>query len=253
MTNNNNIVKDSSLWVFGYGSLCWNPGFEFGDSVIGYIEGFSRKFWQGNTTHRGTDNKPGRVATLVEEKRAKTHGVAFKLLGESALDYLKQREITLGGYNSHITLFHPTCSISEPIPVLLYVATPSNKHWLGPATPEQIANQVVQCSGPSGHNVEYVLRLANWLRESFPMVQDDHLYDIENVIYREISKRKLCLKTLMGELVPISSVEGASASASSLLSLTSGNSSDEKSSSSSVQLTAYSSRLDDKNLRCVKM
>ena len=54
---NNSEDHSNSLWVFGYGSLCWRPGFEFGDSVIGHIQGFSRKFWQGNTTHRGTPEK----------------------------------------------------------------------------------------------------------------------------------------------------------------------------------------------------
>jgi cation transport protein ChaC len=47
----------SGLWIFGYGSLCWHPGFEFDKSLIGYVRGFSRKFWQGNTTHRGTEYK----------------------------------------------------------------------------------------------------------------------------------------------------------------------------------------------------
>jgi len=44
----------TDLWVFGYGSLLWNTGFTYSTMEVGYIEGYSRKFWQGNTTHRGT-------------------------------------------------------------------------------------------------------------------------------------------------------------------------------------------------------
>lgn len=56
------------LWVFGYGSLCWNPGFEYQQSITGYVRGFSRRFWQGNTTHRGTEDKvrsPGPTCLLT--------------------------------------------------------------------------------------------------------------------------------------------------------------------------------------------
>lgn len=47
----------STVWVFGYGSLCWNPGFEYSKCVTGYIRGYVRRFWQGNTAHRGTKER----------------------------------------------------------------------------------------------------------------------------------------------------------------------------------------------------
>ena len=55
---------------------------------------------------------------------------------------MNNREVALGGYISHITMFQPRDKSRLPMPVLLYVATPSNQHWIGDATADHIANQV---------------------------------------------------------------------------------------------------------------
>ena len=72
-----------------------------------------------------------------------THGLALKLKDQAALNYLNNREVTLGGYVSHITLFYPRDKSRPPFPILLYIATPTNRHWLGPAPLDDVAEQVI--------------------------------------------------------------------------------------------------------------
>jgi cation transport regulator ChaC len=87
-----------------------------------------------------------------------THGVAFQLLGEKAFEYLNNREVTLGGYDTHMTTFESEDGSRAPFPVLFYNATSSNDLWLGSADEEEIAEEVVHSEGNTGHNVEYVLK-----------------------------------------------------------------------------------------------
>jgi cation transport protein ChaC len=89
-----------------------------------------------------------------------------------------------------------------PFTVLVFVASPnSGPYWLGPASSTAIAEQVVSSEGPSGHNVEYLLRLAEWLHTAVPDAWDEHLFSIEMEVRRLVAERGLCLTTLMGEKV----------------------------------------------------
>lgn len=184
------------LWIFAYGSLCWKPGFQYHKSVTGYVKGYTRKFWQGNISHRGTAEKPGRVATLIEDKEGVVHGIAFAISEETAIPYLNKRECEMGGYISNFVKFQP--SDGMPFQALIYIATPTNRQWLGDAKTSEIADQIVNSKGDSGHNVEYLIRLAEFTREHFPYYDDIHLFALEKEVMEKLKKRNICVTTLMG-------------------------------------------------------
>lgn len=207
------MSSEPSVWVFGYGSLCWHPGFEYSECIVGYVRGYLRRFWQGNTTHRGTEDNPGRVATLVPDKHGLTYGCAFKVTGPEAIDYLANRECSLGGYLVTTAKFYPhvaqddseapwNVATGETFPVQLYIATEHSRHWMGEASTAEMAKQIVNCRGPSGHNVEYVLRLAQYVRTEIPEIVDSHLFELETLIHKELQHKQINLTDVMGRPPP---------------------------------------------------
>lgn len=109
-----------------------------------------------------------------------------------ALSYLDKRECELGGYDRHQATFFPRESPCEPFTVQLYIASESNRLWLGDASLEEIACQIMGCRGPSGHNVEYLLCLAGFMHECVPEVIDEHLFKLESIVWSRIGKQNLC-------------------------------------------------------------
>ncbi len=166
------------LWIFGYGSLVWRPEFPHLESRAAWVEGWTRRFWQGSTDHRGIPGAPGRVVTLVPEAQMpeiRCWGTAYRVAPDDAtqvLGDLDHRE--KGGYDRVGVPLHfrvrggGGSSERGEAPALMYVATPDNPNYLGPAPLEAIARQVIASRGPSGANREYVQRLADALLEICP-------------------------------------------------------------------------------------
>lgn len=111
-------------------------------------------------------------------------GVAYQLRGSNqirlALDHLGIRECSLGGYACETLAFTERTSLSNrtprTIPVLTFIAVPSNALYLGPTDLDDLASQIVACRGNSGTNVEYVLRMADYIHDNIPEDTDEHLF-----------------------------------------------------------------------------
>ena len=91
-------------------------------------------------------------------------------------------EAVLGSYDTKEVTFCPQDAPDQPLKALAYVATPQNPGYLGPAPEEAIATQILACRGFSGHSLEYLLRLADFMQLCGPQAQDEHLAAIVDAV-----------------------------------------------------------------------
>ncbi|KAK7275665.1 hypothetical protein RIF29_16786 [Crotalaria pallida] len=183
------------MWVFGYGSLIWKTGFHFDERVVGFIKGYRRVFYQGSTDHRGTPEFPGRTVTLEPADGEICWGAAYKISKkedeEIALTYLEVREKQYDK-KEYVDLFTELTATTPAISgVMVYIASPDKKlnvNYLGPASVEDIARQIIQAEGPSGPNRDYLFQLEKALLQIG--CKDQHVIDLANEVRRILSEEQ---------------------------------------------------------------
>ena len=169
MQNTNKRLEDFNLitpctpfWVFGYGSLMWNPGFDFVQQRPARAHGYHRAFAMRSVRHRGTPARPGLVLTLCPG--GSCTGRAFQVAREGAdmaCAYLLDREI--GSY-----AYRPAWIRTTLGPALTFLPQAGAAQYVPRLTQDQQAAAIAFAVGGMGPNPEY-------LRKTITEMQKLHL------------------------------------------------------------------------------
>jgi glutathione-specific gamma-glutamylcyclotransferase len=149
---------NGDLWVFGYGSLMWRPGFDYIEKVPARLIGEHRALCVYSFDHRGTPEKPGLVLGL--DRGGACRGIAFRVAGErrdSTIAYLREREQTTHVYREVTRSVWLHNGAGQRVSALTYVADRGHVQYAGRLPLDEQLRIVRQGHGRSGNNRDYVL------------------------------------------------------------------------------------------------
>jgi glutathione-specific gamma-glutamylcyclotransferase len=146
------------LWVFGYGSLMWRPGFEFIEQVPARLIGEHRALCVFSFDHRGTPEKPGLVLGL--DRGGACRGIAFRVAAKrraETIEYLRGREQTTHVYREVMRSVWLEDDARQRVSALTYVVDRGHVQYAGRLPLSDQLRHVQQGHGRSGNNRDYVL------------------------------------------------------------------------------------------------
>lgn len=148
-------AQPADLWVFGYGSLMWRPGFPYLERRLGHLFGYHRSLCVLSHVHRGTPDTPGLVLGL--DRGGRCHGVAFRVAAgeaDATVQYLREREQVTSVY---VERQLPTrLDDGQRVQALAYVVDRKHAQYAGRLPPDELVRLVRQGQGISGANSDYV-------------------------------------------------------------------------------------------------
>ncbi|MEL6509994.1 MAG: gamma-glutamylcyclotransferase [Pseudomonadota bacterium] len=155
-----------TLWVFGYGSLIWNPGFEVGEQQLATLHGYHRSFCMWSVHHRGTHADPGLVLALDKAEAATCEGVAFRAADgheDATLQTLRERELISSAYLEEWLPLR--LADGRTVEAVSYVIDPAHEQYTGPLPLSKQAEVISRAVGGRGPNTEYLHNTADHLAE----------------------------------------------------------------------------------------
>ncbi len=172
-------VDMDDFWVFGYGSLMWNPGFAFEDKMMARTFGYRRSLCVRSWVHRGTQERPGLVLGL--DRGGSCRGMAFKVAArdkDAVVEYLRERELVTQVYKERV--MPVVLADGRRVPALAYIIDRAHTQYAGTLSVEEAAATVAVSHGKSGANTDYVINTVAHLKEMG--IRDPWLEDVAAMV-----------------------------------------------------------------------
>jgi cation transport protein ChaC len=175
---------NADLWVFGYGSLMWRPGFAFIEQAPARLIGEHRALCVYSFDHRGTPEKPGLVLGL--DRGGACRGIAFRVAARQRLEtigYLRSREQTTNVYREVMRSVWLENEARGRVSALAYVVDRGHVQYAGRLSLVEQLRHVQQGHGRSGNNRDYVLSTVKSIEaQGF---RDDQLHQLAMMLHGE--------------------------------------------------------------------
>jgi len=154
-----------ALWVFGYGSLLWNPGFEPAERCRAVLKDYHRSFCMLSIHHRGSETEPGLVLALDRVEGGQCTGVAFRVKDTEeaeVLASLRERELISSAYYEDTLAL--TLDDGRTVDALCYIINRDHRQYVQYDLETQ-AQMIARSTGGKGPNPDYLYNTATHLNE----------------------------------------------------------------------------------------
>ena len=148
-------LPQGDLWIFGYGSLMWDPGFTYARSSAALLRGYHRAFCVYSHRYRGTPEQPGLVLGL--NRGGACRGIAYQVARrqtERVLEHLWLREMPRRTYRPRLVRIDIA---GERVQALAFIADPAHPSYAGRLSLEETAALIARGVGARGANIEYLV------------------------------------------------------------------------------------------------
>jgi cation transport protein ChaC len=149
------LAPRGDVWIFGYGSLMWSPGFRPSEKSAGRVHGYHRSLCVYSHRYRGTAKRPGLVMGLC--RGGSCWGMAFRIPAARAprvFANLWRREMRNRVYRPRFVRVQ--VRNGREIRALAFVADVEHRQFAGDLSVEHTARLVAQARGERGRNIDYL-------------------------------------------------------------------------------------------------